>query len=118
MPFQPRQVHRDARPQIDAHHVARPAGADARHLLPRGDDALGEQEADRQLAVVAGRAHRDRDGAVNAPPVDVATQADLQRLLDGQHVRLGDRDGRAGGGDSAHANRGEGRVAWGIDFVG
>ena len=43
--------------------------------------------------IVAGRAHRDRDAAVDAPAV-LATQADLQRLLDGQQVRLLDPAGR------------------------
>ena len=114
MPFQPRQVHGNAGMQIDARHVARTAGADARDLLPCDDDALGEQEAHSQLEVVAGCAHRDRNGAVNATPADVATQADLQRLLNGQLVR---RDYQAGGGTSAHADGGQGQVVWGIDFV-
>ncbi len=115
MPLQPRQVHGDARPQIDADHVARPAGADARDLLPRDDDALGEQEADGQLAVVAGRAHRDRDAAVDPSPVNRAPQTDFQRLLHSQKVRL---DRRAGAVNSAHGDGGHGLVGRGIDLVG
>ena len=43
-----------------------------------GDQALAVEEAERELLVVAGRAHRDRERR--------AVDADLQRLLDGDLV--------------------------------
>ena len=110
MPLQPREIPGDAWPQIDARHVAPTAGPHALHLLPLGENAFGEQETDGQLEVVAGRSHGDRDGAMNSSPVDVAPQANLQRLLDRQHVRL---DGLAGARDPTHPYCGQG----GFDLV-
>jgi hypothetical protein len=78
VPLQPPQVHGDARPQPHPDHVAALAGVDAQDLFAPGHDPLGEEVADRQLAVVTGRAHGDGDGAV--------AEADLQRLLCGQQV--------------------------------
>ena len=42
-------------------HRPRIAGLDPEHLRPL-DEALGAQEADRELVLVAGRAHRHGDG--------------------------------------------------------
>ena len=54
------------------------AVADRVDLVPRRQQALGEQEAGRELPVVAGRAHRHRDARrLLAGPAD----ADLERLL-------------------------------------
>ncbi len=47
----------------------------------------------------------------NSPSTDIATKADLKRLLDGQHIRL---DGDAGSGNSRHTHGDKGRV----DIVG
>ena len=102
MPLQPRQVHLDARPQLDADHVARAPVLDRRHLVGGLEDPLGEQEPDGQLGVMAGRAHRHRDPAADPPAALVAGQADLQRLLDRQLVRL---HGRVGTGDAPHQDR-------------
>src|SRR5262249_8096900 len=56
------------------------------------DQALAVQEAERELLVLAGRAHRHRDHL----PVD----ADLQRLLDGDLVlEAGRCDGRVRAAD-------------------
>ncbi len=65
---------------------------DPRHVVPRGNYALGEEEPDRQLAVVTGRPHGDGQG--------VARRANLQRLLD-HHVVSGGRL-RHAAGDAAH----------------
>src|SRR5439155_21203098 len=63
-----RRVHlrrRYVRPQRDVDHVVRVrqlvAGAQLGgvHVFGAPDDALGEQEADRQVEVVAGRPHGD-----------------------------------------------------------
>ena len=48
------------------------------HLVGAVDNALGEQEARRELEVVAGRAHGDRDGRARDP--------DLERLLGHERV--------------------------------
>src|SRR6266481_7899759 len=76
---------------IDARHVASAAGPDALHWRRLGENAFGEQDADGQLEVVAGRTHGDRDGAMHSSSVDVAPQANLQRLLDRRLVSRGVR---------------------------
>ena len=68
---------------IGAVITAPAAVADRQHVLAAGDHPFGEQKALREFDIRAGRAHRDRDRR----PVD----ADLQRLLDGQGFRPGDR---------------------------
>jgi hypothetical protein len=65
-------------------------GAD---VIDRTDDSLGEKEPQCELAVVAGRSHRDAD--------DVSRDADLERLLDGDPIaartlRLAAPDDRPG----------------------
>ncbi len=115
VPLQPIQVHRDARLQLDADHVARSPVLHMLHLVGGLDDPLGEQEPDGQLAVVAGRAHRHRDPAADATAVLIAGQADLQRLLHRQLVGL---HGRIATVDAPHQERGDGRVIGAFEPVG
>src|SRR5690606_35472637 len=51
---------------------------DTGHLLRRPHDALGDEEAEREVEVLTGGAHRHRPGG--------AVDAQLQRLLTGEHV--------------------------------
>ncbi len=109
------QVHLDARLQLDAHHIATAPVLDRRHLFGVVDDPLGEQESDGQLVVVAGSAHRDRDTPADPAALVIAGQADLQRLLHGQVVRL---HGRVGAGDAPHQHGRDGRVVRDVGFTG
>ena len=54
-----RETDRD--PVVGLVHVGRVAGLDPEDLRTL-DHSLGVEEADRQLVLVAGRPHRDRDG--------------------------------------------------------
>jgi len=54
------------------------AHADLAHLVEAAEQALGEQEAGRQVNVVARSAHRHREG--------LAVHPDLERLLDREQV--------------------------------
>jgi hypothetical protein len=47
---------------------------DGADVIDRTDDSLCEKKPERELAVVAGRSHRDAD--------DVSRDADLERLFD------------------------------------
>ena len=70
---------------------------------PARRETFRETEAERELLVVAGSAHRHRDG--------LAVDADLERLLDGDRVPL-----RPPAGDSRHVDLGggvRGRLAHG-----
>lgn len=58
--------------------VALLAGGDFEDVGALVNDAFGKQKTNRQLGVVAGSPHRDRDA--------LAAHADFQRLLDGENV--------------------------------
>jgi hypothetical protein len=74
------------------------AGDPVRDVLRAAEHALAEQEAERQLQVMAGGAHGDRER--------LAVHPDLQRLLDGEGVRPGSVPVRfAGGTDADPADR-------------
>ena len=77
--------------EIDAHGVDQAvlvglaARHDAPHVRIRVDDSFGEQEADREVRVVAGRAHRDRHVFFRPTAVGPrVTEPDAERLL-GRH---------------------------------
>ena len=59
------------------------------------EDPLAQQEADGQALVVARGSHGDRDAAGNPLAVGGVFEADFQRLLDGDAIRLR-LPGRAG----------------------
>ena len=79
--------------RVDARSSVRPASCDAI------DEPLAVEEAERELLVVAGRAHRDGQRR--------AVDADLQRLLDGDLVALA-----VAHDDGGHRGDALGRRAW------
>src|SRR2546427_3600258 len=88
-------------PEDRAHDVVllRDAGIravfDSRDIPLAGYDSLGEQESRGQFEVVAGRAHRHRQGGRLSLPLRAALHADLHRLLRRKLVRLLTRAGTA-----------------------
>src|SRR5262249_37497512 len=82
---QPLPARRETSTQIARHDVALvevlgiAADGDRADVLRPRDDALREEEPRGELLVVAGRPHRDAEGASVDP--------DLERLLDGDEVR-------------------------------
>jgi hypothetical protein len=59
--------------------AARPHEVD---IVPARDDSLAEQKPDRELVVIAGRAHRDRNAALGALAVRrPKAQTNFERLL-------------------------------------
>ena len=80
MPLQPCQIHLLARPQRHVDDVlarllvGTQAVVDTGDVVASREDALGQQEAGRQLEVVSRRPHRHADGD--------AADANLERLLD------------------------------------
>src|SRR5204863_1056149 len=59
------------------------------HVVGAPDDALGEEEAEGKVEILAGGTHGDRQGAPGCP--SGWADPDLQRLLDGDTVRTGPR---------------------------
>lgn len=95
MSLEPRGSEFDFGPQFDSHHVLiaagllhRPAGIQIPQFAGASDYAFGQQEAGREVQVVAWRAHRDREWQVFSRPDWAVPQYDLQRLLDRQEVAL------------------------------
>jgi len=83
----------------DLHGVAREVGRRPGRARPV-DEPLAVQEPERELLVVPGRAHGDREGA--------AVDADLERLLDGDlvvEVLRGHARHRAADRDARHRSR-------------
>ena len=84
---QPGRVNGDAGPQPRLHRV-RPGPPDTLEVAGPGDDPLGEEEARRQVHIVARRPHRHRDRGRRRSR-GVCRQADLQRLLHRELVGRG-----------------------------
>src|SRR5690606_15223323 len=61
--------------------VRRAAWAGGRDVVRPADDALGVQEADRKLEVLAGRAPRDGDAPLAMLVAGEVAEPDLERLL-------------------------------------
>src|SRR5437667_326083 len=61
---------------------------DSRDVPLVGHDSLGEQESRGQFEIVAGRAHRHRQGGRLPLPLRAALHANLHRLLGRELVRL------------------------------
>ena len=85
---------------VDVGMVGVPAVLDGAEVVVRSDDAFGEQEPRRELAVGPRRAHDDRERA--------AVQPDLERLLGRGDVLS---DARRGATDARHADTAVGRTA-------
>src|SRR5438132_1057976 len=68
---------------------------DSRDVPLAGYDSLGEQEPRGQFEIVAGRAHRHRQGDRLSLPLRAALHADLHRFLRRELVRLLTRAGTA-----------------------
>src|SRR5256885_11579354 len=68
---------------------------DSRDVPFASYDSLGEQESRGQFEIVAGSAHRHRQGGRLSLPLRAALHADLHRLLRRQLVRLLTRAGTA-----------------------
>src|SRR5579884_2639394 len=90
MPLQPGQVDRNTWLQIHAYHIGTTPGAwphvgDVGRIM---DQPLGEQKADGQLFITAWRTHRDGHVGMAAPTLVCETQANLQRLFDGEQIIL------------------------------
>jgi hypothetical protein len=66
-----------------------PARDDALHVGARADDAFREQEPDREILIVPGRAHRDGNRLLDAAAVAARiAQPDLERLLGRDEIRV------------------------------
>src|SRR2546423_6118288 len=94
MPLEARQIDRRPRCDNDANRVA-PAGEHIDDPIARSNQTFREEKADRELVVVAGRAHRDRDRVESGQTLTLPLKANLQRLLDREDV---DGDAAIGGG--------------------
>ncbi len=90
--------------QRNAHDVGRAPVAHRFDVAGGVDQAFGEEESGRQVVVVAGCAHRDRDRLFALLAVGTPSGADLQRLFDDQHV-VSARRGRSA--DARHRDRGD-----------
>ena len=88
MRVQTREIERQVGAHGDAHDVAGGAAvADVDDVARLAQQALAVQESDRELGVVAGRAHGDGDGAAGAAVLvrlgqAVAHEPDFERLFD------------------------------------
>ena len=72
MPLQAIQIDRNVIGEFDAHHVDQAilgrgtARRDGDDIVVPCNDAFGEQKADGELVVVAGRTHRDRNALLGS----------------------------------------------------
>src|SRR5690606_2664177 len=99
VPLEAREIDRLAGMQLDAHNVAlagRRVGlarpADAGDPGAGGDDAFGIQETERELLVLARRAHGHGDAPGRGAFRAGRAELDLERLLDRDVVAPRDRD--------------------------
>ncbi len=115
MPLETLEVDRHTRRELHAHDVDEPvrrwlcARHDGLHVGMRVDDPFGEQEADGQVLVAAGRAHRDRDFLLGAATVRArVADPDAERLLGRDDVGF---IGSAVGADAPHVETAHGLLA-------
>ena len=80
-----RQGHRDdvVQPLVRARRAAE---RDMRHVVAAADDALADEEAEREIEVVPGRAHGDGDALFHALAIVVVGEAHFHRLFDGHQI--------------------------------